>query len=58
MEYISKSYLEVEYEVGSVRGCSSGEFDGFVSDDILLQGWQADTKNVFVFWIIGVCRSV
>ena len=33
-----ESYLEVDDDVGSARGCSSEECDSFVSDDILLLG--------------------
>ena len=42
MESIFGSYLEVDDDVLTVRGCSSGECDSFVSDDFLagVTGWR------------------
>ena len=58
IESIFESYLEVNDDTQSVRGCISGEYVSFVSDDIFLHGWQAGTKSVSVCRIVGVCRSV
>ena len=52
------TYGEVYDDVWSVCEFSCGDCDRFVSYNILWCRWQADTKNVFVCWIMWVCRSV
>ena len=58
MESIFESYLELDDDVWSARGCSSEECDRFVSDNIFLRGSQAEVKNVSICIIMRVWISV
>ena len=50
--------IEVGDDVGSAHGCSSEEYDCFVSENIFIRGWQTGKKKVFLCRIIGLCRSI
>ena len=58
LKFVFELYFEVDDNMWGNRGFISEDCDSFVLDDILLHGWQAGAKNVFVYRIVGLCTRV
>ena len=58
LRFVFESYFELDDDVWGKHGCISKDCDCFVSEDILLSGWQAGVKNVFVYRFVGLCINI